>query len=516
MQRAEKLRLALWREACRHIDLGESISDLAAAIRPFVPLADLWVFSLDPDACTLVASTSEAGERFAVRGTASVPIARFAVSGALVELDPDSPGRSPLRPLAAALGHARVVCGPLSREGRPEGVVVFRLESPAPPDALDLLGQILEPIAVALDTSRRFHELESLRRAAEADRQAALRRLGRESLDSTIVGEHAGLRTVMERAAVVAGSDVPVLILGETGSGKEVVARVIHERSGRHDGPFLRVNCGAIPPELVDSQLFGHERGAFTGAVDQRRGWFERADGGTLFLDEIAELPLAAQVRLLRVLQEGILERVGGQAPVTVDCRIIAATHRDLAGMVRERTFREDLWYRLAVFPLVIPPLRERTEDLRELAEHFARRAAVRFSLPEFEITDEDVALLAGYDWPGNVRELGAVIDRAALLGQGHRLALAAAMGASPAARIPSGAGHDVDARAPTRSTSTSGAPIATLDDAVRAHIEAALARTRGRIEGPGGAAALLEINPHTLRSKMRRLGIRWSEFRTR
>src|SRR6185295_5820666 len=168
----------------------------------------------------------------------------------------------------------------------------------------------------------------------------------------------------------------PVLILGETGSGKEVVARAIHERSACARGPVLRVNCGAIPPELVDSELFGHERGSFTGAAAQRHGWFERADGGTLFLDEIAELPLAAQVRFLRVLQDGVFERVGGTRALQVDVRVVAATHRDLAAMVRARQFREDLWYRINVFVIRLPPLRERRHDIAALAEHFADRAA--------------------------------------------------------------------------------------------------------------------------------------------
>ena len=302
---------------------------------------------------------------------------------------------------------------------------------------------------------------------------------------------------MLERVDLVARSDVPTLILGETGSGKEVIARAIHDRSTRRDGPFLRVNCGAIPPELIDSQLFGHEKGAFTGATDQRHGWFERADTGTLFLDEIGELPPAAQVRLLRVIQEGALERVGGQAPVRVDCRIVAATHRDLAGMVRAGSFREDLWYRLAVFPIVLPPLRERREDLRELATHFARRASTRFGLPDFAITPDDLALLARYDWPGNVRELAAVIDRAALLGVGGRLALHAAMGAAtaPSAR-------------PDTTSHPTGEPLA-LDDAIRAHIRAALDHARGKVEGPGGAAEILRINPNTLRSKIRKLGMR-------
>ena len=189
----------------------------------------------------------------------------------------------------------------------------------------------------------------------------------------------------MEQVQLVAPSDTPVLILGETGSGKEVVARAIHSRSRRASGPFLRINCGAISPDLVDSELFGHERGSFTGAVAERKGWFERADCGTLFLDECGELPLPAQVRLLRVLQDGTFQRVGGERPLHVDVRVIAATHRDLPAMVASGQFREDLWYRIAVFPVRLPPLRERLADIPALATHFALRAAeaTRFECPQ-------------------------------------------------------------------------------------------------------------------------------------
>jgi hydrogenase-4 transcriptional activator len=315
----------------------------------------------------------------------------------------------------------------------------------------------------------------------------------------------------MDRVSLVTRSDVPVLLLGETGSGKEVIARSIHERSSRARGPFLRVNCGAIPPELIDAELFGHEKGSFTGATATRRGWFERADEGTLFLDEIGELPLAAQVRLLRVLQDGSFERVGGEHSVKVDVRMIAATHRDLAGMVQHGTFREDLWYRVAVFPIVLPPLRERYEDIPLLAEHFARRAAVRFGLKLQLPTSEDCALLASYPWPGNVRELSAVIDRAALLGDGERLEVARALGVGsgiPASPTPTNLLH--------ATATTSTPPILPLDEAMTRHIEQALAVTQGRVEGPHGVATLLKINPHTLRARMRKLGINWARFSVR
>jgi transcriptional regulator with GAF, ATPase, and Fis domain len=364
---------------------------------------------------------------------------------------------------------------------------------------------LLEPFAAALENDRRVRALSAVREAAEAERSALLSRLGRTELAETIVGAGVGLRPVMERVGLVAGLDVPVLVLGETGSGKEVVARAIHARSRRASGPFLRVNCGAIPPGLIDSELFGHERGSFTGALAERRGWFERADRGTLFLDEIGELPAEAQVRLLRVLQDHTLERVGGHRPIPVDVRIVAATHRDLQALIAEGRFREDLWYRIAVFPIHLPPLRDRVEDIPALANHFALRAATRFGTPPRLPTAEDLALLAGYPWPGNVRELVAVVERAVILGDGERLDVAKALGVAPGAT----------SAAPARPVSAGAAEsFPSLDRAMARHIEAALARAHGKIEGPGGAAALLDINPHTLRARMRKLGVDWRRHR--
>jgi hydrogenase-4 transcriptional activator len=327
-----------------------------------------------------------------------------------------------------------------------------------------------------------------------------------------VIGESAGLKHVMERVEQVAPTDAPVLVLGETGSGKEVIARAVHSRSRRANGPVVRVNCGAIAPELVDSELFGHERGAFTGAAGTRKGWFERADGGTLFLDEIGELPRAAQVRLLRVLQDGALERVGGQDTIRVDVRIVAATHRELETMVREGTFREDLWYRLSVFPIRLPALRDRTEDIPALAAHFVERAGKRLGGPGLAPTSSDIELLRGYWWPGNVRELAAVIERATILGNGKRLELAAALGA-PVVRPPSRA-PAADATQLPANGGREAPEIVTLDEATAAHIRRALAARGGRIEGPFGAARLLGVNPHTLRARMRKLGIEWSQFR--
>jgi transcriptional regulator with GAF, ATPase, and Fis domain len=322
-----------------------------------------------------------------------------------------------------------------------------------------------------------------------------------------IVGGTTGLAGVLERVDMVSRSNAPVLLFGETGTGKEVVARLIHQESSFRHGPFRRVNCGAIPSELIDSELFGHEKGAFTGALSQRQGWFEQADGGTLFLDEVGELSLPAQVRLLRVVQDGEVVRVGGDRPVRVKVRLVAATHRDLPEMVEDRTFRDDLYYRLAVFPVVIPPLRDRLDDIREFAEYFARRASDGFGVRPVPITEQHVRLLKEYRWPGNVREMSAVVDRAVLLGQGRSLEIAAALGRG-------GPSKSVSPEVAAALALPPAERIVTLDQAIRRHIELALAETRGRIEGADGAARLLDVNPHTLRARMRKLGIDWAAFR--
>ena len=348
-----------------------------------------------------------------------------------------------------------------------------------------------------------------------------------------MVGSSEGLRKVMERVMLVSNSDMPVLIFGDTGTGKEVIARAIHARSARSSQPFLRVNCGAIPPELIDSQLFGHERGSFTGASDQRKGWFERADGGTLFLDEVGELPLAAQVRLLRVLQEHQIERVGGEKTIEVDVRIVAATHRDLAAMVHDRTFREDLWYRINLFPILLPRLCERLEDIPALTRHFARKAASKLGLPYAQPTSSDIDRLLKYSWPGNIRELQAVVDRAVILGRGHHLDIATALGAGftfatrPAETTEEPTFYEVIPESSylqplttTQNTATASVQpkddfsILPLNEMIKQHIERALLRTQGQVEGKRGAARILQVNPHTLRAKMRKLGIRWVDYR--
>jgi hydrogenase-4 transcriptional activator len=507
----------VWREACRHIEIQESTQSIGRILAALGPIAQLLVrrFERQRSCLETVAIGIPAPDYL-------LPEARTACGeGQLAGFLAWCRRRQVFHRCGSRAAPALLetivppeitsdfVAAPLGKPESPSGVIVLvaRPGTNFDVEHRSLVEALIEPFSVALDNDQRLREMAAMQAAAEADNESLLKRLGRKQLTDTVVGADSGLRQVMERVELVARNDAPVLILGETGTGKEVIARLIHNHSPRTAGPFLRVNCGAIPTELIDSQLFGHERGAFTGAVESRQGWFERASGGTLLLDEVGEMPLAAQVRLLRILQDGWMERVGGHEPVHVDVRIVAATHRDLAAMVSEGRFREDLWYRISVFPIRLPPLRERPEDIAAMARHFAERAAVRFLLPEATLTAEDIHLLTSYPWPGNVRELGAVIDRAAILGNGKRLEVAQALGATerpPAAQSPQ------KPQAPS-----SPKEVLSLDEAMKRHIESVLALTHGRIEGRRGAAALLKINPHTLRARMRKLKIDWAKYRT-
>jgi transcriptional regulator with GAF, ATPase, and Fis domain len=511
MERYHEL-LAVWQVAGRHIEIDEALTRIAFLLSDTLTVQNMCLYFVDPHAkrveCLSFVSLRDG--RTAPPHAAFDPhqVNRLAVwckSGGPLQFAQTAPPPH-IAPLVTAGMGAYALALPLIAEHGTLGVLLMGgADKPFSNREERFAGLLREPLAVALENDRRWHELVAWREAAEADKRKLLHRLGREELRDEIVGANDGLRAVMERVALVTRSDVPVLILGETGSGKEVIARAIHDGSPRSSSPFIRVNCGAIPTELIDSELFGHERGSFTGATGTRKGWFERADGGTLLLDEIGELPAAAQVRLLRVLQDGSFERVGGEQPLRVNVRIITATHRDLARMVQEHAFREDLWYRVAVFPIVLPPLRERKQDIPALAINFAERAARRFGLRLQLPTAEDLALLTGYDWPGNVREFASVLDRAAILGDGACLEVAKALGIVPPRRGPGG---------PVATPRQEGAIIATLDEAMRRHIERALAVTRGKVEGAGGAATLLEINPHTLRARMRKLGIMWKTYR--
>jgi len=508
------LEIALWREVSRHLRIEESADSLLDVVREALGAEGLIVRRLDP-----------AGQRLE-----TAALAGTLQDAATVELNAASPGWAPatrwlnsaavLRRPAAALAAelpglapdtigGDLIAVPLLSDGSIAGALLLHTQAVFEAGRAAMAVVLVGPFATALANDRRLREVVALKEAAEADRRSLLIRLKRQDISDLIVGAEAGLRAVMQRVDLVARAETPVLILGETGTGKEVVARAIHQKSPRSSGPFLRVNCGAIAPELIDSELFGHERGSFTGAVATRKGWFERADGGTLLLDEVGELSAAAQVRLLRILQDGSFQRVGGQQTLTVDVRVIAATNCDLHRMVTDGRFREDLWYRIAVFPIHLPALRERPDDIAPMALHFALRASERLGLAPQSPTPADLALLAGYDWPGNVRELAAVLERAAILGDGRRLEVAAALGVGGPALAPPVVAAEATPRVPL-----AGTGLVTLADLERSHIEEALTRTGGRVEGRFGAARMLGINPNTLRGRMRKLGIDARRFR--
>jgi transcriptional regulator with GAF, ATPase, and Fis domain len=298
----------------------------------------------------------------------------------------------------------------------------------------------------------------------------------------------------MEKARQVAALDSPVLLLGETGVGKDVIANAIHYSSPRRNGPFVNVNCGAIPDTLIDSELFGHEKGAFTGAISQKRGRFERADKGTILLDEIGELPPQAQVRLLRVLQDKEIERVGGTKTIPLDIRIIAATNRKLEEMVKANQFREDLWFRINVFPIWISPLRERKSDIPALLQHSINLKAKELKLPAIPtLSPGAINPLMEYDWPGNVRELQNVVERALILNPNGPLTF-----------------EHLNLAQQKESSESQEQTIEpdNLDEVISRHIRRALSKAKGKIHGPGGAAELLGINASTLRNRMNKLGI--------
>jgi len=363
----------------------------------------------------------------------------------------------------------------------------------------ELVSQLREPFAIALSNSVRYQEMLELKELLAEDNRFLNSEL-RQIAGEEIIGADFGLRGVMEMVRQVAPLPSPVLLLGETGTGKEVIAGAIHNLSTRKDGPFITVNCGAIPENLVDSELFGHEKGAFTGALTRKRGRFERAHGGTVFLDEVGELRPDAQVRLLRVLQEKEIERVGGTEPIQVDIRVIAATHRNLEAMITEGRFRDDLYFRLNVFPIAIPPLRERRGDIPSLVHHFIQKKSREIGMKGMpSLAQGALEVLMAYSWPGNVRELENTVERALILSRGEPIGF----GDLLQAPVTCSTAGEPGAAPPSEQEDTRA-----LDEVVSGHIRTVLEMTEGRVGGEKGAARVLQINPSTLRKRMRKLGI--------
>jgi len=350
----------------------------------------------------------------------------------------------------------------------------------------DISGKIIPWYDEADDSDGETRTQEQLRNENLVLREE----IDRSSMFEEIVGSSKPLRQLLKQVEKVAPLDSTVLILGQTGTGKELIARALHRRSKRANRPFIRVNCAAIPQSLIASELFGHEKGAFTGALQRRVGRFEAADGGTLFLDEVGELPMEAQIALLRVLQEKEFERVGSNHPISVDVRVIAATNRDLRAAVSAGTFRADLFYRLNVFPVVVPSLRERAEDIPLLVEYFVARYSKESGKSIPHIGKQTLEHLQSYHWPGNIRELQNIVERALILSETDNFIV----------------DENWLKSEPVESSPKRG--LSALDDCEVEMIETALADTHGRVSGPSGAAAKLRIPRQTLESKIRRLGI--------
>jgi len=379
---------------------------------------------------------------------------------------------------------------PLLFHGELEGVLGIFRRRPWERDEFRVLGIFASQAAIAIRNAAFIEQSERRSARLSVENELLHREIAQEHGGDQLVGTSPALRLALQTLEKVAPAQTTVLLLGETGTGKELLARAVHAGSPRRHRPFIRVDCGAIAPGLVESELFGHERGSFTGALQQRLGRFELAHGGSLFLDEVGEIPLDVQVKLLRVLQEGELERVGGGTPIRTDVRVIAATNRDLQADVAAGRFRADLYYRLSAFPVRVPPLRERLEDLPQLVDHLLAKLQRKLGRRLRGLTPGSLERLRAHAWPGNVRELQNVIERACILAQGELVEI----GDAPL-------GLAGDGAAP-------GAALRPLQEVEREHVVRVLAATHGVIQGPHGAARLLGLHPNTLRSRMERLGV--------
>jgi transcriptional regulator with GAF, ATPase, and Fis domain len=427
---------------------------------------------------------------------------REAVQALLAERVPAAVEALPSPALPGDEGSGTLLVVPFAAEGRAGWACLQNRHGRAllgPGDG-ELLEVLSGQLGVLLGNVALWRELSAARERLEQENRYWRSTTPATSAGSHIVGDSPALRDVLALVARVAPTTTAVLVTGETGVGKELVASEIHRQSKRRNGPFIAVHVASFSPGLVASGLFGHERGAFTGATEQAKGRFELADGGTLFLDEVGELSPEDQVRLLRVLQEGAFERVGGTRPIRSDFRLVAATNRDLQAEVRAGRFREDLYFRLAAFPLHVPPLRERREEIPTLALFFMERASRARGVRFEGIGEADVHRMVDYAWPGNVRELEHVVERAVVLSEPPRLRippLDAATRAVPAISAATGA------------TPALGAPaLVSLAEAERRHIAAVLRHTGGRITGAGGAAEILDLKPSTLNFRIKRLGL--------
>jgi formate hydrogenlyase transcriptional activator len=492
-----KLLLDVGNRVLSNLDLEELLRAVAANVRQVLRCDFASVVHVDADRShALLYVLDFPDSRGFVREGAVVPVAREAMEEFLRVGQPrevgfdgaSGPGMEFLRAEGISSGYAF----PLVSRGRSLGLftVMRRSRERFDRDEVDLIGQIAGQVATALDNALAYREIAALRDQLAEEKLYLEDEIRSELSFDEIVGRSEALRRVLKQVETVAPTESTVLISGETGSGKELIARAIHDRGARRGRTFVKLSCAAIPTGLLESELFGHQKGAFTGAIADRVGRFELASGGTVFLDEIGEVPLELQPKLLRVLQEREFERLGNSKTLRTDARLIAATNRDLAAMVEAGTFRADLFYRLNVFPIHVPALRERAEDIPLLVRHFVQQLGRRMKKAVETIPAEAMSALARYDWPGNIRELQNLIERSLILTKG------------PVLKVPLDELKAHGAHAP------GSARPRTLQEAEREHVLAALEETRWVLGGANGAAARLGMNRSTLQFRLKKLGI--------
>ena len=503
-----------------HLDTRELFRAVAPALRRCCS-ADVAALSLfDPDAGVLRHHVCDAPEDFCAASNVPVPTDSTldgSASGHVFKtgeprvFSPADLDSFPESAFIRTRGIRSACCVPLATAHGILGTLNLGAfsDDAFSPDQFPLLARVAGQIAIAVRNAVSYQRIEELNAQLAQEKLYLEDEIRSDNQFEEIIGRSIALARVLREIQTVAPTDSTVLILGETGSGKELVARAIHQLSTRRDHAFVKLNCAAIPTGLLESELFGHEKGAFTGAISQRIGRFELANRGTVFLDEVGEIPLELQPKLLRVLQEREFERLGSTRTLRTDARLIAATNRDLAAFVDEQKFRQDLFYRLNVFPITVPPLRERREDIPMLVRHFAQQFARRMKKDVENISTDTMEALTRYDWPGNIRELQNLIERAVILSKGPTLdvpveALNGRMSSFANAAV------DKPASAPGAAWRAAGGPATqeTLEDADRRHIIAALERTNWVIAGPNGAAARLGVKRSTLQFRMRKLGI--------
>lgn len=488
------------------VDLQVVLQRTARLMRRFFGLTRLTVHRWtpeDPDHAEVLlvddprVAVPEVGTRVSLDTSACGPAIREKRTHVLEPLDADRPRVREERPLALE-GYGALVSIPLVFEGQVLGTldVAHVRDHGLLGCCLQSAERIAGLLAIAMHNGRMVDEVRRLNRLLEGENARLKARIRDEAKSALYVAESPPMRRIVEQIRQVAPSRATVLIRGETGTGKEGLARMVHECSPRAHGPFVTVNLGAIPESLIESEMFGHERGAFTGATRRHAGRFVEADGGTLFLDEIGDAPMSVQVKLLRALQERQVQPVGGQGAVRVDVRVVAATNRPLETLVEVGAFRADLFYRLNIVPIFVPPLRERPEDIRPLVRAFLERHAEAMNRRPPRVSEAVWQALEAYSWPGNVRELENLVERALILHPGPELVLPGSPGPEPPGPGPAG-GRPAPAVAP-----------GTWEEEARRILVRALDACGGRIHGPRGAAALLGLKPTTLQGKLKRYGI--------